>query len=84
MFAQAVEDVLGDDSLQLPSPIAAAALKSGKILHAWCQDTANLCLLYDFAIFLHYHLEKALNQTSCKFQEKMWGSYFLFVHPANL
>ena len=79
MFAQAVEDVLGDDSLQLPSPIAAAALQVGKILRAWCQDAANQCLLYDFAIFLHYHLEKALNQTSCKFhrrREKMWGSYF--------
>ena len=84
MFAQAVEDVLGDDSLQLPSPIAAAALKLGKILHAWCQDAANQC---DFAIFLHYHLEKALNQTSCNFhrrREKMWGSYYLFAHPANL
>ena len=54
MFVQAVEDVLGDGSLQLPSLIAAAALQSGKILRAWCQDAANQC---DFAIFLHYHLK---------------------------
>ena len=49
MFAQAVEDVLGDDSLQLPSPIAAAALQVGKILRAWCQDAANQCLLCYFS-----------------------------------
>lgn len=32
MFVQAVEDVLGDDSFQLPSPLATVALKAATLL----------------------------------------------------
>lgn len=81
MFVQAVEEVLRDEGIQLPSPLAAAALQAATTLHTWCQDPTNQYVLFSLAS-LRCKLERVLTQTASKFQrrrDQMWGMYHACV-----
>ena len=59
VFIQVVEEILGDDGFQIPSPLATATRETATDLLTWCHDPASQQALSTFAAELVSKLEPA-------------------------
>ena len=78
IFVDAVEEVLGDDGFEIPSPLAAAARDTATSLLTWCCSPANQQSLSTFSAQLFAKLEPAFAQPTRKIHSQrgmMWGTY---------